>query len=279
MAHGKTIKIYLIDGNPNGRMTCELSNWTGLAYKIPRINIKDCSDRKDIENTGIYFLFGKNEKQEDCIYIGEAENIYTRLTKHVKEKDFWNEAIMFITKDNNLNKAHIKYLENRFYDITTKTDRYKIENSNIPTQSSLSESDVSEMEEFIINAKILVNALGHKVFEEKVENTTKNSDIFMISAARGARAKGIPTPDGFVVLAGSSFATTPVASMSQSLRQFREKLLLEKALIESDGNLILKNDFIFSSPSTAAAIVMGRNANGLTEWKQKSGKCLKEIEQ
>ncbi len=154
MKFGKTIKIFLIDGDPNGRMSCELSNWSGKAYKIPRIKIKDCIDRKDLESTAVYLLFGKDEDGRDLVYIGEAETILKRLNQHLTQKDFWNETIVFLSKDDNLNKAHIKYLENRLHEIAKTANRYKIENSITPTQSSISESDRAEMEEFIENIKM-----------------------------------------------------------------------------------------------------------------------------
>ncbi|MCF8232754.1 MAG: GIY-YIG nuclease family protein [Bacteroidales bacterium] len=95
MKFGKTIKIFLIDGDPNGRMTCELSNWTGKAYKIPRIKVKDCTDRDDLQNTGIYLLFGKDDEGKDQVYIGEAEVILKRLNQQINQKEFWNETILF----------------------------------------------------------------------------------------------------------------------------------------------------------------------------------------
>ena len=166
-------------------MTCELSNWTGKAYKIPRNKIKDCKDRPDIFNTGIYLLFGKDQDGKELVYIGEAETVLNRLNQHLAQKDFWNESIVFVSKDENLNKAHIKYLENRLYDIASKVDRYKLENSNIPTLSSISESDRAEMEEYIENIKLLVNTLGHKVFEAKREIQTElSSNIFQINAIK-----------------------------------------------------------------------------------------------
>ena len=149
MKFGKTIKIFLIDAEPNGRMSCELSNWSGKAYKIPRIKIKDCSDRDDLTNTGVYLLFGKDDTGKDQVYIGEAESILKRLNQQLTQKDFWNEAIVFISKDENLNKAHIKYLENRLHEIAKSVNRYTVDNSIVPTQSSISESDRAEMEEFI----------------------------------------------------------------------------------------------------------------------------------
>lgn len=279
MKFGKTIKIFLIDGEPNGRMSCELSNWSGKAYKIPRIKIKDCNDRTDLSSTGVYLLFGKDDVGKEQVYIGEAESILKRLNQQLNQKDFWNEAIVFISKDENLNKAHIKYLENRLHDIAKSTNRYKIDNSVVPTQSSISESDRAEMEEFIEYIKLLVNTLGHKVFEEKREFKTKqNQESFFIKAARGAESQGELTSDGFVVFKNSKVASTVVNSMTSNFILFRQKLIDEGVLVEKGEYFEFSDDYIFSSPSTAASIVMGRNANGLTEWKNLEGKTLKEFE-
>jgi Domain of unknown function (DUF4357) len=279
MKFGKTIKIFLIDGDPNGRMSCELSNWSGKAYKIPRIKVKDCIDRDDLRSTGVYLLFGKDEEGKDQVYIGEAETILKRLNQQLTQKDFWHETIVVISKDENLNKAHIKYLENRLHDIATSANRYKIENSIIPTQSSISESDRAEMEEFIDNIKLLVNTLGHKVFEEKREFKPKQKQqVFFLKAARGADAQGEPTSDGFVVFKGSKAAGSTVASITPSFLTLRQKLIKEGVLVDKGEYFEFPDDYIFSSPSTAACMVLGRNANGLTEWKLQEGKSLKEFE-
>jgi hypothetical protein len=279
MKFGKTIKIFLIDGEPNGRMSCELSNWSGKAYKIPRINVKDCSDRDDLTSTGVYLLFGKNDAGKDQVYIGEAESILKRLNQQLTQKDFWNEAIVFISKDENLNKAHIKYLENRLHDIAKSANRYAVDNSIIPTQSSISESDRAEMEEFIEYIKMLVNTLGHKVFDEKREFKPKQKqDSFFIKAARGADGQGEPTSDGFVVFKNSKAAATIVNSMTPNFITYRQKLIDERVLVDKGEYFEYSDDYIFTSPSTAAVMVMGRNANGLAEWKNKEGKTLKEFE-
>lgn len=279
MKFGKTIKIFLIDGDPNGRLSCELSNWTGKAYKIPRIKIKDCVDRDDLISTGVYLLFGKNDEGKDQVYIGEAESVLKRLNQQLTQKDFWHEAIVFVSKDENLNKAHIKFLENRLHDIAKLANRYTVDNSIIPTQSSISESDRAEREEYIENIKMLVNTLGHKVFDEKREIQPKlKQATFFINATRGASALGEPTSDGFVVFKGSKAAGTTVVSMTQNFIRFRQKLINDGVLIQIQDIYEFPDDFIFSSPSTAASIVLGRNANGLTEWKQSNGKTLKESE-
>ncbi|TDQ16250.1 uncharacterized protein DUF4357 [Algoriphagus boseongensis] len=279
MKFGKTIKIFLIDGDPNGRMSCELSNWSGKAYKIPRIKIKDCTDRDDLSSTGVYLLFGKDEEGKDQVYIGEAESILRRLNQQLTSKDFWNESIVFISKDENLNKAHIKYLENRLHEIAKKVNRYKVENSIIPTQSSISESDRAEMEEFIEYIKMLVNTLGHKVFEEKREIKSKQKQaIFYAKAARGADGQGEPTSDGFLVFKGSKAAGSTVPSMTTSFVTLRQKLIDQGILLDKVDYLEFQDDYIFSSPSTASTIVLGRNSNGLLDWKMKDGNPLKDFE-
>jgi len=280
---GKTIKIFLIDGEPNGRLTCELSNWTGKAFRIPRNKIKISADRSELENTGIYILFGKStDNNKDLAYIGEGEEIYKRITQHISGKDFWNEVIVFISKDDNLNKAHIKYLENRLYETAKKVNRYDLVNSNIPTKPSISESDRAEMEEFAENIKLLTNTLGYKIFEELIhENQTfeeQEKNTFYIRATRGANAKGQITNEGFVVLKGSEIADTVTSSLNQSIINFRQRLIDEQKIINTHNKLIFTEDYLFSSPSTAAAIVMGRSANGLTEWKLSDGRILKSIE-
>jgi len=279
MKFGKTNKIFLIDGEPNGRMSCELSNWSGKAYKIPRIKIKDCTDRNDLGSTGVYLLFGKGEENKDLVYIGEAESIIKRLNQHLTQKDFWHESIVFISKDENLNKAHIKYLENRLYEIAKNANRYKIENTIIPTQSSISESDRAEMEEFIENIKMLVNTLGHKVFDEKRElNITKKHDFFFIKGARGADAQGEPTSDGFVVFKGSKVAGSVVNSMTQSFKSMRQRIIEDGVIKQVGDTYEFPEDYIFNSPSSAATMILGRNANGLVEWKMENGLTLKEFE-
>lgn len=281
MKFGKTIKLFLIDGEPNGRLTCELSNWTGKAYKIPRIKIKACTDRPDLMNPGIYLLFGKDETGKDLVYIGEAETAFKRLLQHLTQKDFWNEAIVFISKDENLNKAHIKYLENKLYEVAKAINRYKIENSTTPTQSSISESDRAEMDEFFDNIKTLINTLGYKVFDEKREIKSplqEAQETFFLKSAKGADAEGEPTSDGFVVFKGSKVVASTVPSLTASFKRLRDQMIENGVIRQHNDSAEFMEDYVFSSPSTAAMVVLGRNANGLTEWKLKNGKTLKEFE-
>lgn len=285
MKFGRTIKLFLIDGDTNGRLTCELSNWTGKAYKLPRNLIRICTDRPEIQTTGVYMLLNKSTDLsiKGQLYIGEAENIFNRLTQHIKEKDFWNEAIVFISKDDNLNKAHIKYLENRLHDIAWSANRYELINNQKPTQSSISESDKSEMEEFLSNILTLVSTLGYNAFEQIRQADTKvqpdkEEDLFYISATRGANGIGKTTSEGFVVFENSQVADPITNSYPKTMQKLRDTLISEGVIVKENDNLIMKRDYLFSSSSSAAMIIMGRSANGLTEWKMKSGKTLQDFE-
>ncbi|SHO48706.1 GIY-YIG nuclease family protein [Anaerocolumna xylanovorans] len=277
MNFGKSIRLFLIEGIPDGRWMCELSNWTGKAYKIPRTYVKSSCDRQELKNTGIYFLFGKDDESGiDQVYIGEAENIYSRLMQHLSEKDFWNECVVFISKDNNLNKAHVKYLENKIYTLAKEAGRYKLTNSNTPTLSSLSESDGAEMDEFIENAKLLLSAVGHKVLENATGSLLNGKSIskFYLESS-GFKANGSPTSDGFVIYKGSKISNTVASSLTKSVISKRQNLI-DTGII--DSNLTFTQDFLFSSPSIAAAIVVGYSINGRIAWKTTKGISLKEFE-
>ena len=279
---GKTIRLFLMDGIPNGRISCELSNWSGKAYKIPRGFVKDCSDRPELNSTGVYILFGKSEEntKKEVAYIGEAENIFKRLSQHLREKDFWNDAIVFVSKDDNLNKAHIKYVEHKMYKIAQEANRFSILNNSIPTLSSISEPDMEEMEEFIENTKMIIPILGYKVFESlrSIENENSGKETLFIKAARGTDAVGQQTTDGFLVLQNSKISDDFVKSFSKSFIKLRNKLIEDETIRKNGDLYVLAEDYLFSSASTAAAIVMGRNANGLIEWKTKDGRTLKSVE-
>ena len=277
MNYGKSIRLFLIEGIADGRWMCELSNWTGKAYKIPRNCVKESSDREELKNTGIYFLFGKSDETDTYrVYIGEAENIYERLLTHLKEKDFWHECVVFISKDNNLNKAHVKYLENRMYTIAKEAGRYQLENSNIPTQSSLSEADRAEMEEFINNAKLLLSAVGHKVLEATaIPSKTNNDPEIFVFEGKDYKATGTTTADGFVVFKNSILSKKANSSLTKSLLDKRNKLISENTI---DSAFTFTKDYIFSSPSTAASIISGNSTNGKAAWRNSQGMTLKDYE-
>ena len=278
MSFNKIIQMIIIDNNPNGMIMCELSNWNGRVFKVARSELNLFYSRNESVFTGVYFLLGRDDENNDTIYIGEAENMQKRLKQHLNDSNYWNDAIIVISKDNNLNKAHVKYLENLFYMLAVKSGRSLIVNANIPTKSSISEYDEAMLEEFISNSKLLVNTLGYKVFDTIEETTAKGTDQninkLYIKAARGANGSGAIVADGFVVYKGSKAANSVTKSFPNN--KLRNKLLENGILDESYA---FTKDYIFSSPSTAASIVMGRSANGLTEWVTEEGITLKHLQE
>ena len=184
-AHGKNIQLYLMDGDASGRIKCSLVNWTGVAYKIPRIELDKCKDRADLKQSGVYFLFGKSDETEkEVVYIGQAgarkngEGILNRLMEHKRnpEKNYWTEAVVFTTSNNSLGPTEISYLENRFCNLAIEANRYEVKNGNDPNHGNTTEEKESEMEEFIDYAKVIMGTLGHKVFEPVKKPVAQKSD-------------------------------------------------------------------------------------------------------
>ena len=278
---GKAISLFLIDGVPDGRVACELFNWTGKGYKIPRNWLKPSTDREELHKPGIYFLVGRDEAraESNLVYIGEAEDVHKRITQHIGE-DFWHEVLLFISKDENLNKAHIKFLEYEVFSEAQRASRYKLVNKNTPTRPGISELEQAVMSEFLEHLQLLVGAMGYKIFEPLRGDTQPASEIrkYFIKGTRGADAQAIITSEGIVVLQGSAAADSVVRSTPKSTRNLRRQLEQDEIMLKIEGKLIFQEDYLFSSPSSAASVVLGRSANGLIEWKDVEGRVLKESE-
>lgn len=289
---GKSINLFLMDGEASGRIKCTLANWSGIAYKIPRIELEKCKDREDLKQSGVYFLFGtSDETGENVVYIGQAgarkngEGILNRLQEHKRnpEKDYWTEAIVFTTSNNSFGPTEISYLENRFCNLAISAERYIVKNGNDPTPGNITEEKESEMEEFIDYAKVIMGTLGHKVFEPKIkitmpdeENEQDNEEPLLylkrtIKNLGTVEATGRQTAEGFVVLKGSHISSADDETAPIVIRERRSK-------VKVDSSYILQEDVLLTSPSYAAIFVIGKSANGLISWKTEEGKTLKSLE-
>lgn len=281
MAYGKSIRLFLIEGEPSGRWKCELSNWTGLAYRVPRSMISKCSDRPDMENSGVYFLIGKSDDQiKDKVYIGESEDVLYRLNQHIvagqKEWQDWSDCVVFISKDNQLNKAMIKYLESSLYDLAIAADRCELSNGNRPKKSGLSELDTAEMDEYLDNLRLLMGTLGYKFLEPSLTKEQKNASItyYAKSSKTGYDAKGTIVEDGFVVFKGSKISDFIADSFrTKGYNALRERLIEDGSI----KDLVFIKDVLFSSYSAAASVIEGHNANGWLDWKDESGRTINDM--
>ena len=281
MAYGKSIELFLVNGTADSLIIAELSNWNGKAIKIPRIEVSSCN-REDITQAGVYFLFCKEDDGSDSVYIGEAENVKERLVQHLrdyqseKETYYWSSAVVFIGRD--LNKALIRYLENRFVEIARASKRYLVLTKNTYRNTVMKESQVAVMEEFVDNVKILINALGYKVLEPFAQmdsSTTSVDDELLYITSGSVNATGKVTAEGFVVFAGATVnEKMSLKSLSPGMLKQRQKLF-DSSKVE---NLITTEDILFSSSSAAADFILGYSVSGPRTWKTKDGKSLKEIE-
>lgn len=275
-----TIKIFLPHGDPKRLRTAEISNWSGRAVAGPRTELEQLTAREEARNVGMYLLTGLDPMTgEPAVYIGEAESIKERLKQHL-DKDFWNQVIFFTSKDENLTKAHIRFLEGRVIELAKKAGRANLMNSQ-STNSRLPESDRADMEIFLQKIEQLLPALGVEVLvpmtarpESAHESRLLYCDIV------GLRAKGHLTPNGIVVLKDSEAVLNlrPSGENYPWVVNAREHLKLTGVLIESDGRWVFTADHEFSSPSAAAAVIHGGTANGRTAWKDAQGRMLKELE-
>ena len=279
MVYGKSIELFLVNGTADSLVIAELSNWNGKAIKIPRIEVSSCN-RDDIKQAGVYFLFCKEDDGSDSVYIGEAENVKERLVQHLrdyqseKERYYWNTAVIFVGRD--LNKALIRYLENRFVEIAKASKRYVVLTKNTYRNTVMKEAQIAVMEEFADNVKILINALGYKVLEPLVPVDSSGTTLDELYITSGSlNAKGKITNEGFVVLAGSNVNEIKSRkSLSAGMQKLRQKLF-DSNKVE---NLTTTEDILFTSSSAAADFILGYSVSGPQKWKTKDGRSLKEIE-
>lgn len=277
MAYGKAIELFLVNGTAESLITAELSNWNGKAIKIPRTEVSGC-DRDDIRGAGVYFLMCQEDDGTDSVYIGEAENVQDRLVQHLrdyqsgKEKYYWNTAVLFVGRD--LNKALIRYLENRFVEIARECGRYSVLTKNTYKNTVMKESQIASMEEFIDNVKILINTLGYRVLVPAPVASVDTT--YLYCKGSGASAKGFISSGGFTVLKDSVVSDHLVPAFETRGKTYFN---LRNAL-EKDGIIVERKftkDYEFSAPSAASAVVLGRPSNGNTDWKTSDGITLKNL--
>ncbi len=274
---GFSVRIFMPSGNPDGLRIIEKSNWIGQGLFFPQVLLSEVRRREELKRAGVYVLWGPGESgQLPRIYVGEGDPIESRLTQHAYQKDFWTHAVVFTSKDQNLNKAHVKYLEARLVQLAAEAKRAELDNTNIPQLPALSEADKADAEAFLQDMLLCLPILGINVFEKAQAHSDKSCDLIL--SAKGIEARGQYTPEGFLVCAGSQAVKEEVPSIHYFLKELR-RVLLEKRVFVDDGTCYrLTQDYIFSSPSTAAGVLLGRPANGLLEWKDKNGRTLKEVQ-
>jgi hypothetical protein len=287
---GFSVRIFIPTGDPEGLRIIEKSNWTGQGLMFPRALFPEVRQRPELGRTGVYVLWGPSESgQLPRVYVGEGDFIRDRLDQHYKQKDFWTHAIVFISKDENLNKAHVQYLEARLVALAKEAGRAELDNGNVPQLPSLSEADRADAEGFLADMLLCLPILGVNVFEkpkipastgaEGVRNAGPEEVQELFLRAKGVEAQGVYTAGGFIVRAGSRAAKKEAPSLPDHLKELR-RALVENGTLQDEGDYYrLTQDYAFNSPSMAAGVLLGNSVNGRQVWKNKDGRTLKELEE
>lgn len=293
MIHGRSVRLYLVDGSPTGIITAEIMNWTGHVLVTPRSRLPEALQRGEATRTGVYFLVGDDPDQpsKSRVYIGEGDSVVDRIKSHAKDgqKDFWTRACLVTSKDMNLTKAHVRYLENRFVELTKAADRANVANGNEPARKSLPESDIADMEFFIAQVQVILPVVGFDFLRPKAsakivttaEELAPVSDIglhlVMTSGKYGYEARAVEIDGEITVLTGSRGTTENFTTNIYGA--LRQQLIDDGRLASTeDPNFVeFLEDVTFASPSAAAAVIKNRNTNGRTSWRlAETGQTLKE---
>lgn len=286
MSVGKSVRLFLADGTPGGMLTAEIMNWTGHVVAAPRSDLAALVKRPEATRTGIYLLLGDDPDSlgGQMAYIGEGDDVSKRLYQHArpedqKGKDFWDRAIVLTSKDTNLTKAHARYLESRFIALALEASRARLTNSTTPPPITLPEADVSDMEYFIEQAKIVLPVLGVNILRSPRTtpagstadpvNARTNSPVFTMDLPKVGVTATAQVVDGeFTVLEGSEARASWTGTGTHNYRRLREKLEQDGTLepLLDGSNMRFARNHVFASPSAAAAVVAGRVSNGRTKW-------------
>ncbi|MBR0869639.1 GIY-YIG nuclease family protein [Bradyrhizobium tropiciagri] len=286
-ALGRSLELHYINGQPDGMLTAEMFNWTGHVLLVPRAQLSQALARTEACYAGIYLLLGEKEG-ETLAYVGESEDIGSRIKSHDAAKDWWSMAVLVTTAGNKLNKAHVRYLEARLIEQAKSVGRTPLDNGTNPPRPTLSEADVSKMEAFLENIFIVLPAVRVDLFIQRTRPTptvaptakAPSAEFILETKKHGVKARAVLVEGEFVVEAGSTarLAWEGVGSEMTSYGQLHQELRNEGVLQPQGTVCVFANNYAFKSPSAAAAVVNGRPANGTVEWKTPDGQTYKDWE-
>ncbi len=299
---GVSIKIFLIDGVPEGPRLSEMSGWTGCCLDFARSDFVQARQRDEVGRTGLYVLVGDGSEDAGFrpkVYVGEGDVVRSRLDQHQKEKEFWTRCFIFASKDASLNKAHVRYLEARLVSLAHQAGAATLDNGSALEARGLSEAERDDMESYLDKVLLLLPLLGVQAFSPvsvprrvapgPVKSTGfppgpvagDEVPFFLKTSGRGPNPIGVnaearDTARGFVVLEG---ATGPAENkvMNPGYDAIGRELIDNGTLAPATSRvdmLILTRDYAFGSPSAAATVIAGSERRGPTVWKDGSGNTL-----
>jgi len=278
-----SLRIFVADGDPDGLRLVDRSNWIGKAVIFPRALYTKVRSRDEFKQTGVYLLLGpRTDGDGEMLYIGEGDPVGPRLEGHYAKKDFWTRAVFFVAGPGQLNKAHVQYLEAQLITRAHLAKRMPLDNGNKPTEPTLSEADRADMDVFLQNILGMLPVLGIHAFEQSPATAAQTGGTLLTCQGRGVTAHGFDTPQGFVVRAGSFAAKDGVPSLKEyfaNVCELRADFLKSGVLVPDSQGFRFTQDYTFNSPSLASAVVLARPSNGRVDWKDASGKTLKQLQE
>ena len=274
---GFSVRIFVPSGNPEGLRLIEKSNWTGQGLVFPRSLFAKVRMREELNRTGVYILWGPGRSVElPLVYVGEGDVSLPRLEDHARNKDFWTHGIVFTSKDQSLNKAHVQHLESRLVRLAAETKRSVLDNGKIPQMPSLSDADKADAELYLADILLCLPVVGVSFFEKPRQPAADSRSLIL--KAKGIEARGYNATSDFVVRNGSLAVKEEVASIPISTSNLRKELLGEGILEDIGTAYRFIQDYAFSSPSNASDVLLGSSSNGRLVWKDAQGRSLKEIQ-
>ena len=268
---GKTVTTYLVDGEPQGVKYAFISNKICQMFVVPRSKLSYLNTQERLQKPAFYILIGEDEATKPQAYIGETENFRERVKDHDNKKAFWQKALIFVSKDADMTKVDVQYLEHKAIAEAKKANTFVLnDNKQLPKAPNLPEYQQDSMDEFFADVKFLASFIGCNIFER----AEPKAEHLFYTKGRGSNAKGFYSSDGFTVLKGSVIAKELVPSFNW--KEKRAKMLQEYTTIK-DGVLVMVSDKTFSSPSTAADFCIGSSNNGWLVWKDKNGNTLDSV--
>ncbi|SPO67117.1 GIY-YIG nuclease family protein [Pseudomonas sp. JV241A] len=284
MNQGRSLRLFLVDGTPNGLLTAEIMNWTGHVLTGPRSKLAELVQRPECARTGVYFLVGPDpdDNLRTRVYIGESDDVAQRLKQHNRleeqgGKDFWERVCLITSKDLNLTKAHVKYLESKLIGVAISAGRCMLANGTAHEYVGLPESDRADMAFFLEQIRTVLPVLGFDFLRELIKPSSPvvESDGLAIQHSPRFR-RAVPKEGGvayaqeidgeFFVLKGSQ-ARAQWSGVSGGYESLFKQLVLEGVLTPDGPNhMQFADDYAFRSPSAAAAVVSGRSSNGRKAW-------------
>ncbi|AQU81277.1 MULTISPECIES: GIY-YIG nuclease family protein [unclassified Halomonas] len=279
-----SIRIFLADGIPEGLRVVEKSSWTGRAVVANRSQLERALARSEMAQPGVYVLTGQTEDGASKLYVGEADALGERIKQHVSGKEFWTRVVAFTSTNEGLNKANVRYLEAGLLALAKTANQWALDNGIFPAPPPLSEADRADAEWFLAEMLVIFPLLGIDAFEAASSQAAASSServeppLTLYLNERGAEGMGREVADGFVVLKGSLARAEETLSIHDYMREQRQLLQERGVLAPQNGRLIFTQDFRFSSPSTAAGVLVGGASNGRIAWKDANGETLKALQ-